>query len=199
MRTAFLGFCFVDNPAALAQLVGAVARITHHDPRSIAGGIAIAEACRLLVTTPAMPRDAFFHAVATSIQPFDHAFGQAIAALADHAPTSPTVLHAIAWAGLTRPEFEQPIITPFVIPTVLAALWMVATYPTSWTAAVAHTIGLGGDVDTLGAIVGGLMGAKLGVQALPPLLVAQLQSHDQIVQYGEQFAALLNAGFVVNR
>ena len=63
-------------------------------------------------------------------------------------------LPSIAWAGMSRPEFDRPIITPFVIPTVLAALWCLLRHPDSWADAVASAIRLGGDVDTLGAIVG---------------------------------------------
>ena len=65
-------------------------------------------------------------------------------------------------------EFDEIIITPYVVPTVLAALWAVANFPDSWAKAVAAAIGLGGDVDTLGAIVGGLMGLGLGSGSVPP-------------------------------
>jgi ADP-ribosyl-[dinitrogen reductase] hydrolase len=77
----------------------------------------------------------------------------------------------IAAAGQPQPEFEAPIITPFVIPTVLAALWCLLRFPDSWSIAVASAVRLGGDVDTLGAIVGALAGAKHGVTAIPRHLV----------------------------
>src|SRR5262249_56912174 len=82
-----------------------------------------------------------------------------------------TALHRIAWSGMARPEFDRPIITPFVIPTVLAALWSVLRNLDSWSGAVATAIRLGGDVDTLGAIVGALMGTRLGLGGIPGHLV----------------------------
>ena len=43
----------------------------------------------------------------------------------------------MAAAGQSQPEFDQPIITPFVVPTVLASLLAVLRHPTSWPDAVA--------------------------------------------------------------
>jgi len=83
-------------------------------------------------------------------------------------------LEYIAWSGGKSREFEEVIITPYVMPTVLAALWAVTSFPASWSDAVAAVIGLGGDVDTLGAIVGGLMGARLGLAAIPNHLAASV-------------------------
>ena len=84
-------------------------------------------------------------------------------------------IRAIAWAGMPAPEFESPIITPFVVPTVVAAFWCVCRNPDSWPQAVAAAIRLGGDVDTLGAIVGALAGARLGVASIPSHLCESVQ------------------------
>ena len=82
-----------------------------------------------------------------------------------------TSIRTIAWSGMSRPEFAEPIITPFVVPTVLAAFWCLLRHPESWGQAVASAIRLGGDVDTLGAIVGAILGAKLGSESIPQNLV----------------------------
>ena len=79
-----------------------------------------------------------------------------------------------------RPEFSRPIITPFVIPTVLAALWAVLRHPSSWSGAVAEAIHFGGDVDTLGAIVGALAGTRLGLSAIPGHLAKEVLKADEI-------------------
>jgi len=102
-----------------------------------------------------------------------------------------TAIRRIAWAGMNRPEFEQPIITPFVIPTVLAALWSVLRHPDSWPKAVATAFGLGGDVDTLGAIVGALMGAKLGVAGIPGHLTETVLDADRIRSLAIGYDALV--------
>lgn len=88
-----------------------------------------------------------------------------------------------------RRQFERPIITPFVVPTVLAALWTILRFPTSWPKAVASSIKLGGDVDTLGAIVGSLMGARLGDKAIPATLAAAVVDADRIRVLAARYAA----------
>jgi ADP-ribosylglycohydrolase len=168
MRTAALGLYFLRDPERLPAEVADVSRITHHDPRSVAGGIAIAKAAQLLATLDTVEEIPFCAAIAEAMRPLDATF----AGLVEDLPARlredrETALHAIAWAGLSRPEFSRPIITPFVIPTVLAALWAVLHHPSSWSEAVAEAIHLGGDVDTLGAIVGALAGTRLGLSAIP--------------------------------
>src|SRR3984893_16809153 len=44
MRTAVVGLFFVNDPDRLPAVVADVSRITHHDPRSVAGGVAVAKA-----------------------------------------------------------------------------------------------------------------------------------------------------------
>ena len=106
------------------------------------------------------------------IQPYERSFAEQVATVPSLAELSPgTALHVIAWAGQGRAELAEPVITPFVVPTVLASLWCLLRHPGSWGDAVASAIGLGGDVDTLGAIVGALAGVALGVEAIPRHLV----------------------------
>lgn len=168
MRTVFLGLCFPDDPSVLPRVVSDISRITHQDPRSIAGGVAVAEAARQLAYPPKQNRESLLSSVAQATSGIDQGFADCLRELDDRM-TSPEgeTLRFVASAGQRRAEFDRPIITPFVVPTVLASLWSVLRHPTSWSDAVAFAIRLGGDVDTLGAIVGALMGAKLGSGAIP--------------------------------
>ncbi len=181
MRTAILGFWFVHHPEQLAPSVAQISQITHHDPRSIAGGVAIAQAARLLSQHPEISPLEFCTFIAETIEPIEASFSRHIREIPRliHIEDTPA-LESIAWAGMHFPEFDRPIITPFVIPTALAALWCVLKYGDSWSTAVSAAITLGGDVDTLGAIVGGLMGAKLGETAIPPHLAQQVVQADHI-------------------
>jgi ADP-ribosyl-[dinitrogen reductase] hydrolase len=181
MRTAVLGLYFHRDPECLPAAVADISRITHQDPRSVAGGIAIAKAAQLLATHDAVDEASFCGAIADAIRPFEATFAGLIESLpARLREDRETALHAIAWAGSSKPEFSRPIITPFVIPTVLAALWAVLQHKSSWTAAVSEAIHLGGDVDTLGAIVGALAGIKLGHSAIPADLASGVLDADRI-------------------
>jgi ADP-ribosylglycohydrolase len=97
----------------------------------------------------------------------------------------------IAGAGMATPEFAEPIITPFVIPTVLAALWCLLRHPDSWRKGVASAIRLGGDVDTLGAIVGALLGARLGLASIPHHLVEAVLDRDVLQTLALRYHALV--------
>jgi ADP-ribosylglycohydrolase len=172
MRTAALGLYFLPRPAEMSGVVAQVSRITHQDPRSVAGGVAIASAARLLAADPGIDTEDLCRAVAEDMQPFHPAFADLVAGLPERlAGDQAAALEYVAWSGGAEREFDQVIITPYVIPTVLAALSAVMRFPDSWPGAVTAAIGLGGDVDTLGAIVGGLMGARLGLGSIPEHLM----------------------------
>jgi ADP-ribosylglycohydrolase len=193
MRTAVLGLVFLDQPERVPSAVADISRITHQDPRSIAGGVAVAKAAQLLACDGADDAQQFCSAIAEVVAPFSPEFADAVSRLSLLAgQPSDVALPAIAWAGMPRPEFDAPIITPFVIPTVLASLWCLLRHPDSWARAVTSAIRLGGDVDTLGAIVGALAGAKLGSGAIPPHLQEAVQDREQIVGLALRLHALVS-------
>jgi ADP-ribosylglycohydrolase len=132
------------------------------------GGVAIASTARLLCESPELEPGPLCGAVAQDMQPFDPAFAALVARLPMEVAGDPVrALEYVAWSGAKAREFEEVIITPYVVPTVLAALWSVIRFPHSWEESVTAAIRLGGDVDTLGAIVGSLMGARQGLSAVP--------------------------------
>lgn len=168
MRTAILGVCWADRPQQLVKLATDVSRITHQDPRSVAGGVAVAWASSLMAENQAIHPEPFCQSIASAIRALDPDFARLMAKLPSQLTRpSAEALREIASAGMVRPEFDSPIITPFVVPTVLASFWCVLKNAEHWSDAVASAIRLGGDVDTLGAIVGALMGVRLGASAIP--------------------------------
>jgi ADP-ribosylglycohydrolase len=195
MRTAVLGLYFLWQGQQLPEVVASISRITHQDPRSVAGGIAIAKAAQLLATDQADSPETFCEEVARVMVPYEHAFAGMVQDLPRRLKEEPaTAIRAIAWSGMGKPEFPEPIITPFVIPTVLAALWCVLRHSDSWSRAVSSAIGLGGDVDTLGAIVGALMGTKLGVAAIPRHLVRTVVGSERLQALAIRYHALVSQG-----
>jgi ADP-ribosylglycohydrolase len=192
MRTAALGLFFLREPERLPATVADVSRITHQDPRSIAGGMAVAKAAQLLATEPINDPQPFCQAIAEPIAPYAPAFAGMVSRLPDLIREPPEVaVRVIAWSGMDRPEFDTPIITPFVIPTVLAALWCLLRHLDSWSRAVASAIRLGGDVDTLGAIVGALSGVQQGVHAIPQQLRETVQQSLQLQKLAMRYHALV--------
>jgi len=188
MRTAVLGLFFLNDPERLPEAVADISRITHQDPRSVAGGIAIAKAAQVLATRETLDPSAFCGEIATAIRPYESSFSDLVEQLPLRLEEDwDSAFHTIAWTGSPRPEFARVVITPFVIPTVLASLWMVLRKPDSWSDAVADAIGLGGDVDTLGAIVGALLGVKLGASAIPAHLASGVLDAERIRILASQY------------
>jgi ADP-ribosyl-[dinitrogen reductase] hydrolase len=192
MRTAVLGLYFVRDGERLADVAADVSRITHQDTRSIAGGVAIAKAAQLLARDELDEPAEFCESIAEVMQPWDEDFAGLVCDLPGllRLPLK-EARRELARAGSLRPEFPEPIITPFVVPTVLAALWCVLRTPDSWSKAVATAIGLGGDVDTLGAIVGALMGARLGIDAIPQHLVEDVLDSERLKRLAARYHALV--------
>ena len=191
MRTAVLGLLYTRNADRLRDEVAGVSRLTHTDPRSVAGGVAIAEAARRLAVEPSVSAAELCAAAATAAAPIHSDFADSIRQLALRYE-SDSCLEFVAWAGQERPEFDRPIITPFVWPTVLTALYAVISEPTSWAAAVTRAVCLGGDVDTLGAIVGALAGARHGLSGIPPHLVDSVQASENLHSLAARYHAFLS-------
>jgi ADP-ribosylglycohydrolase len=190
MRTAVLGLLYCDRPERLTLEVAAISRLTHTDPRSVAGGVAIAEAARCIAVDHDVAATSLCAAVAAATEPFH-------SPLSDYINELPSLIGSdrlmdfIAWSGQEVPEFDRPIITPYVIPTVLAALFCIISEPSSWESAVTRAIRLGGDVDTLGAIVGSLAGIRHGYSGIPSHLSGQVQMAESLRRLSARLHALI--------
>lgn len=63
----------------------------------------------------------------------------------------------------------------------------------SFREAVVTAVNLGGDADTVGAIVGGLAGARYGCEAIPPSWLAALQDREELVDLARRLARVSRA------
>ncbi len=190
MRTAALGLWFGKDREALIASIAEVSRITHRDSRSVAGGVVVAVAAAELSREEILEPTAFCNLLAESCRDINSEF----AALLEELPQQMKAGNArefVAFAGQKTREFERPIISPFVIPTVLASVYCMLSHPDSWGDAVVAAIRMGGDVDTLGAITGGLAGARHGIEAIPPQLVHALQDNRRIQDLSARYHAAI--------
>lgn len=191
MRTSVLGLLYSQRADALIDEVAQISKLTHTDPRSVAGGVGIAEAARCLMVDPEISPNDLCESVANAMESIHSEFAQLVRELADR-HDSDSVRAFIAEAGQERAEFERPIITPFVIPTVLASIYCIITQTQSWGDAVTTAIRLGGDVDTLGAIVGSLAGIRHGLSGIPAHLVAGVQNSDYLQALAMRYHAAIS-------
>jgi ADP-ribosyl-[dinitrogen reductase] hydrolase len=82
-------------------------------------------------------------------------------------------------------------VSGFIEHTVPAAMAIVAQYPNDFRAAIQAIIALGGDTDSTAAIVGGVLGARLGRDQIPEDWIAGLAEWPCSVAWLERLAAQL--------
>lgn len=201
MRMAFLGL-ICGSQEQLIERGLQLARLTHKDARSCIGGILVAEATRLLASKQIMMgqqlksdsinellvslcecTSSIVSLMAEQQSDFQKAgdlFSQSLTELFSH---DEALSHDVEYAAVAKqiltlshdPNQQTNAITPYIVPTVLASLWAIVHFSNNWSEAVATVLSLGGDVDTTAAIVGSILGAKLGVQAIPGALRQTVQ------------------------
>lgn len=190
MRTAALGLWFGSDRQSLVTTVADISRLTHQDPRSIAGGVAVALAANILASNHAVNAADLCNEISDAIGEINIELSNLMRELPDRVH-SQDCKQFIAAAGQSSAEFAAPIVTPFVIPTVLASIYCIIQHRASWVDAVTSAVQFGGDVDTLGAIVGSLAGAIHGVGGIPPNLLANVQDSESIQVLATRYYSLI--------
>lgn len=178
MRAAPIGLFFPRDASARREAARTQSVVTHRDPRSAAGAVAVAEAVALvLAERPRLP--SFTDAIAGAVRDDSDELAAAIAELAALVEREPSeVLARVRAVGLPPDHREPwPGISPFVIPSVLWSLYAFLRTPDDYWETICTAIAVGGDVDTTAAMAGAISGAHLGEGALPAHLVARI--HDQ--------------------
>lgn len=185
MRVALIGVCHGDDPPRMRALVRAATRITHTDPKAEHGALAVALAAHLAASGAA-------------IEPTDYARrlrallgdeGSELCGLVDDA------VHSLASnetaADYTARHGGKDGVSGYILHTVPAALHVWLAYPDDYRSAVVTTIRLGGDSDTAAAIVGALVGARVGKEGIPAEWLRDLWEWPRTPAWMESLAARL--------
>lgn len=160
MRVAPIGAYFADDPDAAAHHAALSAEITHAHPEGIAGAIAIAVGAAVAwqsrheMTT----RSQFLSRVIPYIP--DGVIREGVQKAYDMPPHLNITMLASFHLGNGRDVKCSD--------TVPLALWLSATYLYEYEEAIWQTISAGGDVDTLAAMVGGIVALSSGEATIPP-------------------------------
>lgn len=156
MRVAPLGAFFADNLDRVVIEATASAQITHTHHEGVAGAVAVAIAAALAISAPTMPGHDVLDTVAAHTPP------SAVRTGIDKARTllPKRDLRTAARLLGNGSGVSAPDTVPF-------CLWITAAYPDNYPEALWSTASAGGDVDTTCAIVGGILAARLGADAIP--------------------------------
>jgi len=203
MRAAPVGWMFPRRETGMLRVAQDQARITHTDPRAVAGSVAIAGAVALALAarSGALKPDDMIDALARWVRPVDASFGADIETLRALRLRDPDdAVWSISRAGQRPSEAGIPgrwphaegMISPFVVPSVLWSLYSFLRSPDDYMEAIRIAIGGGGDADTTAAMTGAISGAYLGLDAIPRTLAERLHDdgswgYDDLVRLVDAF------------
>jgi ADP-ribosylglycohydrolase len=200
MRIAPVGLYFgKDEAEATFDSVMAASLMTHRDIRSLAGAIAVTHAVRRLADgAPREPSFLLWLAadVAREEDKIADRFGDLVTSINAHPRSlSRSIAHAESLLEMPRERALAALVEeanrhgaepvckratmgfpPACIPTCLYLLLTAE----SFEEAIVDAINLGGDTDSTGAILGALLGACHGVDAIPRHWLDRLQNRDAI-------------------
>lgn len=157
MRVAPLGAWFADDPAHAVRQAELSAQITHTHPEAVAGAVAVAAATAIAASQPRLSPGRFLDQVLAHVPAGSVHNG---IKEARHLLTIGDPLLAAGILGNGRNVSAHD--------TVPFTLWAAARNLDDFERAFWTTAQAGGDIDTTCAIVGGVVGARVGSGGLPP-------------------------------
>lgn len=184
MRAAILGAA-IDDPQSLRELVHASTRITHTDPKAEYGAFAVALAAQL----------ARQHATA------DHFVDQLKSSLgADGDELSSLIADAVNSAndGQSTDSFADSLglskgVSGYVYHSVPVAIHASFVHQHDFRSAVTAVIQCGGDADSTGAIVGGIIGTAVGKNGIPAEWLDHLLEWPRSVSWMERLGVQVDS------
>jgi len=160
MRSAPLGSYFSDDFEILVSQAAASAQISHYHQEGVAGAIAVAlasgAATRFKDESPTSVADDIIHIV-LKYTPQSETRTQLQRALAFPADTNPAVVTQAVGNGF---QVTSQDTVPFCV-------WNACRNIDNYREAILSTIEVGGDCDTNGAIVGGIVSCFTGIDGIP--------------------------------
>jgi ADP-ribosyl-[dinitrogen reductase] hydrolase len=160
MRAAIIGVCYGNDLAELRKLVAISTRITHTDPKAEWAALSVAVAAQQSMHEMCCP--GLYYSTLESVVGSEAAeFLRIVKRAVESAERADSTPEFAAQSGLHRGPGGYCLES---VPVALHA-WM--RNPTDIRSAVTETIRCGGDTDTMAAIVGGIVGARVGPMGIP--------------------------------
>lgn len=195
MRAAPVGLFYFDNPPMLIKAAHDQGRITHKDPRSSAGAVAISGAVALVLQEKPIQVEKIISTLAEWTHTIEPGFASELKKLNEWLCLPPEkAADFISEAGLD-PEYidddEWKGMSAFVISSVLWSLYSFFRTPDDYLETICTAISAGGDADTTAAMTGAISGAYLGINSIPSHLTHSLTDRgtwkfDELVELAHQ-------------
>ncbi len=193
MRSAIIGVCYGDRPQLMVELVRCSTRMTHSDRKAEFGAIAVALAAYLSSTNISIDCHEYFDLLSKLIPSTATEFLDLI----DLAIVSIN-------ANEATPEFAINMgwkrgISGYVYQTVPIAIHAWLSHQENYHDAILTVIKCGGDTDTTAAIVGGIIGARVGKIGIPTDWLTNLVEFPCNINYLEKLGSTLAVAMHQNK
>lgn len=176
MRAGPVGF-LAASPDEISRIADDSARITHLDPRSRSAAILVALVVRDAIRHgPATCTPDWLDDLARVVVTQDSRLAEGVRAMPGWLGQDPAAVGAeiAAWSAPPLDSahgFERwHGISPFATPSVLYALFAYLRTPNDAEQVLRMAVSVGGDVDTVAAMAGAMVGAAVGLDGLTPRL-----------------------------
>ncbi|MFF3570587.1 ADP-ribosylglycohydrolase family protein [Nocardia jiangxiensis] len=159
MRVAALGAYFAGDPETIVAQAIRSAQVTHMHPEGISGAVAVALAAGHAA-----------HARKAGIRPAPEEFITTVLDRLGDSETSRGIRRARTLLGASVQQVADELGNGSHVTaqdTVPLTLWIAATHLQDYPTAITTCLAAGGDIDTTAAIVGGIVAAHTGSEAVP--------------------------------
>lgn len=168
MRVGILGFIYRNNPEKLVQAALHSGRITHSHPVSDAASIAGAYAVKLALD--GIEPEEMYKTLLNITEGFSQEFTDAL-------KKSYEIAHSDMADEDAMKELGQGW---YADETFALAYFCILRYPDDYKKAVQTAVNITGDSDSVGSVAGGILGAKLGIEAIPVSWMKALKEKEKL-------------------
>jgi ADP-ribosylglycohydrolase len=160
MRSAIVGAYFADDASRRREFVRASLRLTHRGWQAETAALAVAECAALAVRTQGQPQTAqtveLLRGLSSEVE-----WRSVLTRIESCLAAQHSVSEFVRLLGL------ESGVTGYSLHVVPVAIYAWLRHPADFRLALVSALECGGDTDTVGAILGALMGAKVGGEAIP--------------------------------
>jgi ADP-ribosylglycohydrolase len=176
MRVAPIGYLYRQDEPRLYEVAGASSLLTHRHPAAVAASIAAAYLVGLALED--VPPGEYLRQVMLFCDGISEDFDAAIL----------RVGHVLGWVD--EEAALRHIGEGWVGEEAVGlALYCVLRYPDDYVACVRRAANTNGDSDSISCIAGGIMGARLGLDAIPVDWINQCENRDYLFDLSQRMAA----------
>lgn len=176
MRSALIGVYAHDDEVLRKELITINTRITHTDEKAVLGSLIIAELAAHNVGTDPVTADNITEKLSHIIKDNEE-LTELVNSAAESVKKGQTAIEYCDQLGFKKG------VGGYIYHTLPVVLHIVLRHNDNFEAAITETIECGGDTDTVAAIIGGIVGARVGLDGINENWLANLKDWPRTKDY----------------